>query len=178
VAHERIACPHYVAPHGSRRCESYLDGGGCARADTFMCTEWLRKNGRPNHAATLPVQRTLFGDVTQVVAAKATKALPVVQAKESAKAIEPQPFTRPISDAQIEALEQRGIELCVRSAVADALWLVPAYTHSGRNEMTFRDAATVATVCAVFPGAEVTRFVLRASQATPSAHAAVGGRRA
>jgi hypothetical protein len=69
-----------------------------------------------------------------------------------------QAFTRPITEEQIKALEERGIELCVRTEAAGELWLVPACTGAGRNEMTFRDAATIASLCAVFPGAEVTRF--------------------
>jgi len=68
------------------------------------------------------------------------------------------PFARPITEEQIKALEERGVQLCVRTDAVSELWLVPAYTGAERSEMTFRDAATIAAVCAVFPGAEVTRF--------------------
>jgi hypothetical protein len=70
----------------------------------------------------------------------------------------PSSFTRPITEEQIRALEERGVELCVRADAVSELWLVPAYTGSARSEMTFRDAATIAAVCAALPGAEVTTF--------------------
>jgi len=78
------------------------------------------------------------------------------------------PFTRPITEEQIKALEERGVELCFRTEAVSELWLVPRYTRTERNEMTYRDAATIASMCAVFPGAEVTRFH-RTSTRSPSA---------
>jgi hypothetical protein len=39
------------------------------------------------------------------------------------------------------------------------LWLVPAYTGAkDRKELSYRDAATLTTICAAFPGAQVTTF--------------------
>ena len=40
-----VTCPHYLSD-GTRRCRHYGDGGTCGRKDGFMCTEWLRVNGR------------------------------------------------------------------------------------------------------------------------------------
>jgi hypothetical protein len=164
-----IECPHYVALAGTRRCKSYLDGGGCRREDTFLCTEWLRKNpsqrvqqlSAPAPSAPLASSAAatdLFGQVVRAQPSNtrlegkplgSSAPLPVQTAPA---------FTRPITERQIKALEERGIELCVRSDAVGELWLVPAYTGAERNEMTFRDAASIAALCAVFPGAEVTRF--------------------
>jgi hypothetical protein len=164
-----IECPHYVAIAGTRRCRSYLDGGGCAREDTFLCTEWLRKN--PPQRATkqstpmasppqVPAASTdLFGQVVRVQPSSTSG-----ESKRSRTSAIPLPaqtapsLARPITEDQIRALEALGIELCVRADAIGELWLVPAYTGAERNEMTFRDAATIAAMCAVFPGAEVTQF--------------------
>ncbi len=58
-------CPKYDPLPGERRCLWYLDNGGCARSDEFMCVEWMRKN------ATLPLKPkpftgSLLGDRSQV----------------------------------------------------------------------------------------------------------------
>ena len=163
-----IQCPHYAAAPHSRTCASFVSGGGCTRPDIFMCTEWVRKNPTRG-ASTLPtmpspptatsVPGDLFGDGVRAQTRPAPeppaprKSLPIASAKASE-----QPFTRPITEEQIKTLEERGLELCVRTEAAGELWLVPAYTGSERNEMTFRDAATIAALCAVFPGAELTQF--------------------
>jgi len=164
-----IECPHYVAIAGTRRCRSYLEGGGCAREDTFLCTEWLRKN--PSQRATKqstpmasppqapPASTDLFGQVVRVQPSGTP-----AESKLSRTSAIPLPaptapsLARPITEDQIKALEALGIELCVRTDAVVELWLVPAQTGAPRNEMTFRDAAAVAAMCAVFPGAEVTQF--------------------
>jgi len=164
-----IECPHYVAIAGTRRCRSYLDGGGCAREDTFLCTEWLRKN--PSQRATkqstptpsapqAPAASTdLFGQVVSVqpsgtpAESKRARTSGIPLPAQTAPSL-----ARPITEDQIKALEELRIELCVRTDAVGELWLVASYTGVERNEMTFRDAATVAAMCAVFPGAEVTQF--------------------
>ncbi len=171
MAHEPIACPHYVALNGSRRCVSYVDGGGCQREDTFMCTEWLRKNSsaralKPATPAASTPQATqaatatdLFGQLVRAQPSNTrTDSKPSRSLPSPSSAQPPSSFTRPITEEEIKALEERGVELCVRAETVSELWLVPAYTGSARNEMTFRDAATIAAVCAAFPGAEVTTF--------------------
>jgi hypothetical protein len=77
-------------------------------------------------------------------------------------------LARPVTEDQIRALEERGIELCVRTDAVGELWLVPSYTGVERNEMTFRDAATVAAMCAVFPGAEVSQFRRAPTRSEPT----------
>lgn len=47
-----IECPYYAPVTGTRRCESYVDGGTCQRPDQFVCVEWQRANARA--AATAP----------------------------------------------------------------------------------------------------------------------------
>lgn len=163
-----IQCPHYKPAPGSRTCVSFLSGGGCARPDTFMCIEWVRKNPRAQSASALstkPVaaakvheqpQRELFGQSGRAPAPAMPKEHPA-----HLKAQGPVPtvvLARPITVEQIAALESRGVALCLRSESVGELWLVPSYTGAARNEMTFRDAATIATMCVVFPGAEVAKF--------------------
>jgi len=162
-----IQCPHYAPAPGSRTCVSFLSGGGCARPDTFMCTEYVRKNPArhvstpptitPRPPTAAPAPRDLLGDVVRAEGPKSAP-LPSRTSLPIATRMGAPAFTRPITEEQIKALEERGVELCLRTEAAGELWLVPAYTAAGRNEMTFRDAAAIAAMCAVFPGAEVTRF--------------------
>jgi hypothetical protein len=39
-----ITCDKYTRSE-STRCVHYLSNGSCARADEFMCVEWLKKHG-------------------------------------------------------------------------------------------------------------------------------------
>lgn len=43
-APEGIECPKYRALPGSKRCQHYAEGGGCALATEFMCIEWSKLN--------------------------------------------------------------------------------------------------------------------------------------
>ncbi len=166
-----IQCPHYAPAPGSRTCVSFVSGGGCVRPDTFMCTEYVRKNPArgvstpPTTPMTPPVTATvskdLFGDVVRAEERPKAAPLPPRTSVATTSQTGAQAFTRPTTEEQINALEERRVELCVRTEATGEVWLVPAYTGAERNEVTFRDAATIAAVCAVFPGAEVTRFERR-----------------
>nr|MCU0686196.1 hypothetical protein [Polyangiaceae bacterium] len=49
-------------------------------------------------------------------------------------------------------------EVRLESDELGPLWLVAELSQSGRPELTFRDAAALAAVCAAFPGARVTEL--------------------
>jgi hypothetical protein len=40
----RFVCPDYEPPPGSRRCRSFIAGGGCSRPEHPVCIEWQRAN--------------------------------------------------------------------------------------------------------------------------------------
>lgn len=40
----RFICPDYEPLPGSRRCRSFIAGGGCSRPDHPVCVEWQRAN--------------------------------------------------------------------------------------------------------------------------------------
>jgi hypothetical protein len=42
----RFICPDYSPSPGSIRCRSFVDGGGCTRAEYPTCIEWQRVNAR------------------------------------------------------------------------------------------------------------------------------------
>jgi hypothetical protein len=58
----------------------------------------------------------------------------------------------------VEALSTRCHEVRLESDELGPLWLVAELSQSGRPELTFRDAAALAAVCAAFPGARVTEL--------------------
>lgn len=125
-----FTCPHYRALPGTKRCRAYMDDGACTRPDEFMCTEWLRANGygqRPSQTVT----------GSQGTAPDSGAAPPPTPA-----ALTPRDVTR---------LAALGEAACVPLAGDRVLWLVPAYTSTGRQELTFEDAATVAGLCVALP---------------------------
>jgi hypothetical protein len=40
----RFICPDYEPLPGSRRCRSFIPGGGCSRPEHPVCVEWQRAN--------------------------------------------------------------------------------------------------------------------------------------
>ena len=40
----RFICPDYEPLPGSRRCRSFIAGGGCSRPEHPVCIEWQRAN--------------------------------------------------------------------------------------------------------------------------------------
>jgi hypothetical protein len=195
-----VQCEHYQSDGKSRRCRDYLDGGGCARPDQFMCVEFLRRNpgrgarvaakrqsaepaaaepvavrrdasenaqqqsgppeigpkhqGGPAFEAMRGVPHDLFGVPVQSQPARPRREM----AASTPPSEKRERFLGPVTDEHVAALERRQLEVCVRSEAFQELWLVPAYTGEQRNEMTFRDAATLAALCAAFPQAAVTSF--------------------
>jgi hypothetical protein len=179
-----VTCELFEAPAGTKRCSHYVGRGACGLEGEFMCVEWLRVNGHPSHKS-LPlvreseptpapveplraeaVERDLFGNVIKrpppLREAQAGRGSAPPRMPPSAPADErapPPPVVRTLTDADVAAFEKLGVEVCLETASCGALWLVPAYTHAPeRNEISIRDAATLAALCAAFPGAQILGF--------------------
>lgn len=148
AADRKITCPHYEALPGSRRCRSYVEGGACARPDTFMCIEWLRANGHAAPAPASPLPST------------GSSPAPLVPPPDAV--VSPRPFdaalVRHLDDAEIASLKSLGATVCIESDTIGALWIVPEYTGADRRELSIEHAATLAAICAVFPGARLVAF--------------------
>jgi len=179
-----VTCERFEAPAGTKRCSHYAGRGACGLEGEFMCVEWLRVNGHPSHkslpiarASELsplsvepPVERDLFGNPIKRpqtppkprVAAEVPRSPTPLSAPPSAP-VEEAPtaplIVRTLTDDDVTAFEKLGVEVCLETASCGALWLVPAYTHApDRNEISIRDAATLAALCSAFPGAQILGF--------------------
>lgn len=176
-----FTCPHYAPVPGSKRCQSYQDGGTCSRPDFFLCTEWEKRNrnrlpvarrddnGAAAGAATaptaapqaLPVPTDLFGNPAPELAPP--KETPKPAPSSAAATIPTKPaddhaVTRPLrglTTEDIESFKALGVEVCMRSEAFGDVWLVPAYTGRDRREITPEHAATICRVLEAFPGSRV-----------------------
>lgn len=182
VRPEGITCEFFSAPEGTKRCSHYVGRGACGLEDEFMCVEWLRVNGHPSHkslpiapepmappSAEPPIERDLFGNpVKRVELPRAAKVAADSPAPPRSTPREPLPVealptaplvVRNLSDEDVAAFEKLGVEVCLSTASCGEIWLVPAYTDTpGRQEISIRDAATLAALCAAFPGAQIVGF--------------------
>ncbi|ACY13624.1 hypothetical protein [Haliangium ochraceum] len=139
-----ITCPSYEPRPGTTRCRSYLDGGVCTRADEFLCVEWLRANGHavPESAkASAPVPGERLG--TELSENTPTSSSPAADA------------VRGLTSEQLASFAALGVEVCLATAEVGEVWLVPKYTDCDRQELRLDHAATLAALCATFPGASV-----------------------
>ncbi len=179
-----VTCELFEAPAGTKRCSHYVGRGTCGLEGEFMCVEWLRVNGHPSHKslpiarasepmplpAEPPVERDLFGNPIKRpttppkprVAAELPRS-PTPLSAAAASPVEEPPsaplLVRTLTDADVAAFEKLGVEVCLETSSCGALWLVPAYTPApDRNEISIRDAATLAALCAAFPGAQILGF--------------------
>ncbi len=183
VKPEGITCEFFSAPEGTKRCSHYVGRGVCGLDDEFMCVEWLRVNGHPSHKS-LPivrgaspespplephVERDLFGNpVRRTARASAPSSTAGQGSAPPAPSPHPTPIEVPpsaprivrhLSDDDGAAFEKLGVEVCLSTASCGEMWLVPAYTDTpGRQEISIRDAATLAALCAAFPGAQIVGF--------------------
>lgn len=66
----------------------------------------------------------------------------------------------PLDPASVEALEQLGVEVTLADGLLRdaAVTLVPAYTQTGRLELTYRDLATLRYALDLFPGSHLVSF--------------------
>lgn len=165
-----ITCARYVPVRGSRRCQRYLDGGGCVLPDEPMCIEWLKANGhvRPE-TRDEGVQRDLFGNPVpppKPARSGSTKEdVPPQRREPRADAPEP-PLVRNVTDEEIASFKELGAEVCLASESIGRVWLVPSYTGEDRREISVEHAATLSAICAAFPGAKVVSFE-KTSRAEP-----------
>jgi hypothetical protein len=178
-----FTCPHYAPVAGTKRCQSYQDGGTCARPDFFLCTEWEKRNQHRLPAArrdesaaaeaakapppapqALPVPTDLFGNPAPELAPpkETPKAAPTsAPAAVTANLTEDRPPSKPLrglTTEDIESFKALGVEVCMRSEAFGEIWLVPAYTGGDRKEITPEHAATICRVLEAFPGSQVVAF--------------------
>ncbi len=177
-----VTCELFEAPAGTKRCSHYVGRGACGLEGEFMCTEWLRVNGHPSHRSLPlvrdaapepppekpPVERDLFGNPVKRppprpdTSMRAGRGSAPPRMPPSAPADEPSPpppVVRTLTDADVAAFEKLGVEVCLQTASCGELWLVPSYTHTpGRQEISIHDAATLAALCAAFPGSQIVGF--------------------
>ena len=178
-----FSCPHYDAPAGSKRCRHYVDGGACARPDELMCVEWLKAYGQAAsgepEAAEPPakpapddgVDRDLFGNPVEV---PSPPKRPPPDAKPTTSATTPAPtpqddapLVRNLTDEEIASFKELGVEVCLATESCGEIWLVPEYTgRNDRFEMRIDHAATLAAICAAFPGAKVASIENNAGKVT------------
>jgi hypothetical protein len=170
-----FTCPHYRATSGTKRCESYQEGGTCALPEYFHCIEWEKKNQvhlasvrRGETAAKLGAgpRLDLFGQIVREPPPRKQTTLtaaPQVSMSRSpsppAAVEDPQPpLRRGFTDDDIKGFKEIGAEVCLSSDEFGEVWLVPEYTGKDRKELTPEHAATVARTLEIFPGARVTSF--------------------
>lgn len=167
-----FTCPHYAALPGSKRCQSYQDGGTCARPDFFLCTEWEKRNRHrlptPKAATDKAAATDLFGNPLPEPEQKPAPARdqhPVPTAASVPRAAATagtdagdRPPLRGLTTEDIESFKRLNVEVCLKSEAYGELWLVPAYTGQDRKEITPEHAATICRVVDAFPGSRVVSF--------------------
>ena len=162
---DNYRCQHYSPVAGGKRCTHYLEGGACARDDEFMCVEWLRLNHPDNplvKKTEKPGRTDLFGnpipeEPTPQVEPEQLATAPDIPSKPQ-KEREP-PIVRNVTDEEIASFKALGASVCIRSEDVGDVWLVPEYTDKDRLELRVDHAATLAVICAAFPGAKVTEYI-------------------
>jgi len=174
-----ITCPRYQRCGESRRCVHYLDGGRCARSGSSgaACGEWVKVNGgqdlpeaKPDQPTPPEPNRDLFGNpvlpdrprrgsnrgpATKVTAPTAPTAAPTAPPTAPPPAPPKPPLVRNITDEEIASFKALGAEVCIRSAEAGEVWIVPVYSGADRMELSVEHSITLTTICSAFPGAKV-----------------------
>lgn len=162
-----FTCPHYDPPPGEKRCRHFISNGSCARPDVFMCVEWLKANGQqvppPEPTAPQVVRddrlRDLFGDpLPDPPKPPPSAAKPVATTTTKPEPAPEPPLVRNVTDEEIESFKALGVEVCVATEALGDIWIVPEYTGADRKEITVQHVATIAAVCAAFPGAKVVQY--------------------
>jgi hypothetical protein len=139
-----------------------------------MCEEWLKVNGRAVRALIEQETKTaydLFGTPLP------TKPRPKRTARKPASRPSATPTaaagTRPAdrdapvlrypTDEEISSFKALGIEVRIASQEVGDVWIVPEYTGPDRRELRIDHAATLAAVCAAFPGAKIASLEMLAT---------------
>jgi hypothetical protein len=177
-----ILCKKYVAISGQKRCMYYTGNGACSRKDELMCSEWVRKN--PNLAA-IQIQRDdtagppqPTGEPVVEQAATTAPAQAVVRPRTGGMGVYdacgavpvpsagPKPPESPadfknrlgpdwVSPDEVANLAKSGKEINFEVSGLGSIWLVPSYTDSPRQELTYGDARFVLAVKEVFGKAQI-----------------------
>lgn len=144
-----------------------------------MCIEWVRKNP----GAALSVQQP--SPPTEVKKEPSLRVLPDRPGPAKAREEPNEPSRAPtkagskdayvlpkasrgpnllvshpelISEAAITELEVLGYEVELTMSDGRNVFLVPAYTRTGRTELTFQDARTLLLLLQVFPGTRLVKI--------------------
>jgi len=177
IATSSITCPRYERSARGKRCVHYQDGGRCARASGAQsaCVEWLKVNGRPVGAGetepavapTEPLDRDLFGNPIQADRTRrGSQRKPATNATaQLAPPTTPRkpPLVRNVTDEEVASFKAIRAEVCIRSEDVGEVWVVPEYTGADRQELSVEHSVTLATICAVFPGAKVVSLTAQAA---------------
>jgi hypothetical protein len=163
-----FTCPTYQPVGDGKRCQHYVDGGGCNLPDHDRCTEWLKANApvlTPEPPTAAPVTPPtapgfqLMPEPPPPTAAPVTPATP-----DTPKPTYPDyrtiPVVRNVTDEEIDAFKKLGVEVCLATEHCGDVWIVPTSTGKDRNELTIEQACTLAALCGAFPGSKVTSFKL------------------
>lgn len=152
-----IVCPHYRAVSPAKRCESYVDGGTCARPDHFLCVEWERANAHrlprppvspPGAPPSTPeTGQGSMGNVVQLRPKDPRVSAPHAQIAEG--------DGHGLFQIDLGSLARRGLRACIASESLGEIWLVPEYTGSHDRELSYEHAAMLSAICAAIPGAQV-----------------------
>jgi hypothetical protein len=169
VTERKIICPVYRPLPNSRRCADFIDNGGCRREDTFLCSEWLRANPKLAVPDVTPLAMAVRGDA---VPGKALQG-PAVRGAEpevgghsdrrppAAASAAPVRVVavRALTNDDVESFRALGVSVSLRTEDGTEIWIVDEYSQLDRNELRADHAATLAALCAAFPGARATKFV-------------------
>ena len=67
-------------------------------------------------------------------------------------------MVRNVTDEEVASFKALGVEVCIESARAGDIWLVPEYQDETRQELRVDHAITLSVVCSAFPGAKIVAF--------------------
>lgn len=167
----KIECKKYIPIAGKKRCVYYIDNGSCGRKDELLCSEWIRKNpslqaektpkvdhvgsASPADSRTpVPVRRMVglgFNDPGGDVSGSIVGASQLSQVTPLKNRLGPSWM----SLVELEELISSGKEVNLDVSGIGSIWLVPAYTNSKRQELSYGDARCILAIKEVFPKSEI-----------------------
>ena len=155
-----FTCPDYEQSGKGKRCTHYVEGGACYLDSHDHCVEWLKANTTQQTPPASPRPEDDSGfqltpEPQPPTAATATETEPPKPAWPDYRDI---PVVRNVSDEEIEAFRELGVEVCLATENCGEVWIVPTPTGKDRKEITIDHACTLAAICSAFPGSKVSRF--------------------
>jgi hypothetical protein len=164
----QFSCPDYTASESDgRRCRNYVDGGGCELDSYVMCVEWLRLNpdtgGAPGVvgiASSGGVAATATVDTEGAASSRVPRepeklSTPCAEAVDAGGAVSGIGL---VTESSLRALAATGAEVDLKLGDGALVTLVPGYTGASRQEISYRDCATIIECIRVFPGAKFESF--------------------